>query len=345
MMKITLSLLMLASVCSAQTPPIIPRANLEGSIGLSTRTFKTAFFGTMTVNEVYATRYYGSGAMLTGIVYSETDPIFNASAAKSITTSSTTYWNTAYGWGNHAGLYPTVAQLTSTASALTAEISNRINADLLLIPSSATGTYPLSISGNAATANTANTADSVQQGGVNLSTVTTALGLKVDKTGDTMSGQLTTTSTITVQGSAFSVGGSTLVVTNGRVGIGNTAPGYDFSVKGVAPTMSMESGEGQADTLYLRSTVNRWHIQRTGVYDLQFYDYGGTAGVRLALKSGGNIGIGTIVPADKLDIASGTIRMAGTGAPTTGGALCLNAVGQMRKCTSAVDASGNCTCP
>jgi len=47
----------------------------------------------------------------------------------------------------------------------------------------------------------------------------------VQKTGDTMTGQLTLAgSTLTVSGSAFSVGGSTLVVTAGRVGIGTTAP-------------------------------------------------------------------------------------------------------------------------
>lgn len=37
--------------------------------------------------------------------YSETDPVFGASPAKTITSSSITNWNTAYGWGNHAGLY------------------------------------------------------------------------------------------------------------------------------------------------------------------------------------------------------------------------------------------------
>jgi hypothetical protein len=31
--------------------------------------------------------------------------------------------------------------------------------------------------------------------------------------------------------------------------------------------------------------------------------------------------------------------------PSSGGALCLNSSGTISKCTSAVDASGNCTCP
>jgi len=53
------------------------------------------------------------------------------------------------------------AAINSTAIALTNEIINRQQADLLLIPSSATGTYPLSISGNANTS----TALTVSPGG------------------------------------------------------------------------------------------------------------------------------------------------------------------------------------
>ncbi len=173
----------------------------------------------------------------------------------------------------------------------------------------------------------------------------------VNVTGDTMTGQLTTTSTITVEGSAFSVGGSTLVVKNGRVGIGNTAPEYDFSVKNVAPTMSMESGEGQANTMYFRSTVNRWNIQRTGAYDLQFYDYGGTAGVRLVLKTGGNIGIGNNDPATKLHISSGTLTIDGTGTgiqmtamPATGVLTCWGAGNKIGYCESN-SACTTCTVP
>ncbi len=49
----------------------------------------------------------------------EKDPVFGASAAKSITSGNITNWNTAYGWGNHAGLYrpvsyvPTWSEITS----------------------------------------------------------------------------------------------------------------------------------------------------------------------------------------------------------------------------------------
>ena len=42
---------------------------------------------------------------------SETDPVFGASEAASITSTDTTNWNTAYGWGNHA----TAGYLTGSA--------------------------------------------------------------------------------------------------------------------------------------------------------------------------------------------------------------------------------------
>lgn len=41
--------------------------------------------------------------------YNESDPVFGASPAKGITSGNITNWNTAYGWGNHAGLYRPVS--------------------------------------------------------------------------------------------------------------------------------------------------------------------------------------------------------------------------------------------
>jgi hypothetical protein len=48
--------------------------------------------------------------------------------------------------------------------------------------------------------------------------------------GGTVSGQTTFLSTVTIQGNAFSVGGSTLVVIGGNVGIGTTNPTWALSV-------------------------------------------------------------------------------------------------------------------
>jgi len=90
-----------------------------------------------------------------------------------------------------------------------------------------------SITGNAATAT------KVLHGGVDLSTVTTHFAqVAADTTAlsaiiseklsingaNAMTGPLTVSSTATIVGNAFSVGGSTLVVTAGRIGIGTANP-------------------------------------------------------------------------------------------------------------------------
>jgi len=41
--------------------------------------------------------------------YTETDPVFGASPSKAITSGLITNWNSAYSWGNHAGLYKLVS--------------------------------------------------------------------------------------------------------------------------------------------------------------------------------------------------------------------------------------------
>lgn len=47
--------------------------------------------------------------------YTETDPIYSASAAAGITSTNITNWNTAYGWGNHASAgYSKNVQTTAT---------------------------------------------------------------------------------------------------------------------------------------------------------------------------------------------------------------------------------------
>jgi hypothetical protein len=66
----------------------------------------------------------------------------------------------------------------------------------------------------------------------------------------------------------------------------------------------------------------------------------------ILIDSSQRVGVGSAGPAEKLHISSGTIIIDGNGtAPTAGGALCINTARKITKCTSVVDASGNCTCP
>lgn len=68
--------------------------------------------------------------LLSPIIPAETDPIWGASASAGIDGTDITNWDTAYGWGDHAGLYP------------------------LYNGTGATGTWGIGISGNAATVTT-----------------------------------------------------------------------------------------------------------------------------------------------------------------------------------------------
>jgi len=179
--------------------------------------------------------------------------------------------------------------------------------------------------------------------------------------GDTMTGPLTLSgSTLTVTGNAFSVGVSTFNVLSGRVHIGPFLNGYSayipaakLETQNAAAEYALPSGSGNTPEtgLMLRLSGGLNRTMDFGTYGANFWvqardydNFANTANININ-PIGGNVGIGTTSPADKLDISSGTIRMAGSGTPTGGGALCLNASGQMAKCTSAVDASGNCTCP
>jgi hypothetical protein len=86
--------------------------------------------------------------------------------------------------------------------------------------------YALDVTGGIRATSTM-TASAYYGDGSNLTGVITStaalqadINSRVSKSGDKMTGQLTTASTITVQGNAFSVGGDTLSVNSGMVGIG-----------------------------------------------------------------------------------------------------------------------------
>jgi hypothetical protein len=57
--------------------------------------------------------------------YTETDPVFTASAAAGITSTNISNWNTAYSWGNHASAgYLTSADIGSSVQAYDADLSS-----------------------------------------------------------------------------------------------------------------------------------------------------------------------------------------------------------------------------
>lgn len=145
-------------------------------------------------------------------------------------------------------------------------------------------------------------------------------------------------SSASVTGNYFSVGGSTFVVAGGVVTTGG-------ATKLAATSGTVELGKSLTSSDVQLNGGNNWHfgVDPSGNFAMANLSF--PADVPFNILQRGNVGIGTTVPATKLHLSSGTITIDGTGAPATGGALCLNASGAMSKCTTAPDASGNCTCP
>jgi len=105
-----LVLIAFSGTATAATRNFVPRGADEGNIGLSTKPW----------HAVYATKLYGDGTGITGLLVTELDPIFKTSEAYNITATSTSHWNTAYSWGNPAGVYLPIGGTAVKASALAA---------------------------------------------------------------------------------------------------------------------------------------------------------------------------------------------------------------------------------
>ncbi len=167
--------------------------------------------------------------------------------------------------------------------------------------------------------------------GVCVACPATDISGKVSKTGDTMTGQLTLSgSTLTVTGNAFSVGISTLIVSNGNVGIGTDVPSEMLQIQdGNVLIKSATSGaitvdRGAASNFALLNLKTnglvRWAIgmRNDATDDLSFFEeVNGVAPLKLHRAAGGlssfigKVGIGTANPAQKLHLSSGTILIDG----------------------------------
>ena len=82
--------------------------------------------------------------------YTETDPVYSASAASNVTTTKITNWDTSYGWGNHAS----VGYLTSETSHADVVVDGDFASSGLMKRGGTSGTYSI-ITDNSSNWNTA----------------------------------------------------------------------------------------------------------------------------------------------------------------------------------------------
>lgn len=125
-------------------------------------------FITMGTSELLSVPYALYAEKVGNNGFTETDPVFGTSAAHAITNSNINNWNTAFGWGNHAGLYrpigyvPAWSEITGKPSFASVATSGSYN-DLINKP----------IAGNGIQINTSNV-------------ISTNLSLSVSNSGDTL---------------------------------------------------------------------------------------------------------------------------------------------------------------
>ncbi|HVE15061.1 MAG TPA: hypothetical protein VNI01_16825, partial [Elusimicrobiota bacterium] len=169
---------------------------------------------------------------------------------------------------------------------------------------------------------------------------------KVAKSGDVMSGQLILAgSTLTVQGNAFSVGGSTLVVSAGSVGIGVSAPTARLHIGGAAGVDGIRFPDGTLQTTASSagSFVSKTGDTMTGglslsgssvtivdgnpahPYALAVSSGTGAGGYALYVTTAGTVGIGTTRPDGELDV-NGNHFFFGPGSSSPGSSAALRMV-------------------
>ena len=116
--------------------------------------------------------------------------------------------------------------------------------------------------------------------------------------------------TAAVPSGGFTVGGSTFVVKDGNVGIGTTRPGAMLDVYKASVSSSIFRTQGYSlasgDSIILNELIGGWESAFPNNIILRVHAYNDANG-GLTVKNGGNVGIGTTGPEQKLTVA-GTIE-------------------------------------
>ena len=136
-------------------------------------------------------------------------------------------------------------------------------------------------------------------------TGTTPYGLAIDTSAN---------SGVYALGVYTNTGGGLFVKNDGKVGIGTTAPLQKLHVEGATATIHVQSTTAnQNASIWFNSNVggtqaNRWEIGTniSAASDLEFFDRLNSVS-RMVIQNDGNVGIGTISPASKLQVRIGGI--------------------------------------
>jgi hypothetical protein len=169
--------------------------------------------------------------------YTETDPVYGASASSGITGTNITNWNTAYGWGNHGSAGYITASSTNTLTNKSGNISQWTN--------------------NSGYITDGNTNWDNSYGFITSGGSTDFIGLT-----DTMS-SFTTGSILFTSGSAVTEDNSNFFWddTNNRLGIGTATPGASLDVvghiwqTGTGQSVFLGEGAGSSDDLSANQNV------------------------------------------------------------------------------------------
>ena len=93
--------------------------------------------------------------------------------------------------------------------------------------------------------------------------------------------------------------------TNGYVGIGTTTPAAELSVSGTGTVLRLESSGAYVD-MFMQNSSNTGFVNLDGS-KMNFYVGGGSAShLKMSILTGGNVGIGTTAPANKLHVYKGS---------------------------------------
>lgn len=186
--------------------------------------------------------------------YTETDPVYSASAAANVTNTKISNWDTAYGWGNHASAgYLTSAAIGVSVQAYDADLTSWA----AIAPSTKQDTL---VSGT--NIKTVNSTSLLGSGNVSVGTVT-SITAGTGLSGGTITGSgtiaidstvATLTGTQTLTNKTLTSPTLTTATTSGVFTFGGAIDETVFAVSGTTPALSPSNGTIQTWTLSANST-------------------------------------------------------------------------------------------